>query len=64
VGLSRRARLRNLRGAFSADRAAAGMGIFLLDDVITTGATMRECAKALKRAGAEEVIAVSLARTY
>ena len=64
VGLSRAARMRNLRGAFRAKAGVKEMSVVLIDDVITTGATMRECAKALKKAGATEVIAVSLARTY
>ncbi len=36
--------------------------VLLVDDVITTGTTMNECAKTLRRAGASEVTAVALAR--
>jgi ComF family protein len=64
LGLSRRARLSNLRGAFSAEPGVKGLRVIVLDDVITTGATMRECARALKRAGAAEITALSSARTY
>ena len=41
----------------------AGKSILLLDDVMTTGSTMDECAKELKKAGASAVIAVTIART-
>jgi len=40
-----------------------GEGIILVDDIITSGATMSECAKVLRLAGAKEVIGVALART-
>lgn len=39
-----------------------GKTVLLVDDIITTGATVNECAKALKTAGAREVVALSLAR--
>lgn len=39
-----------------------GQNIILLDDVITTGSTLRECAKALKQAGAGQIYALCLAR--
>lgn len=62
VGLSASARKINLRGAFAMKEKLSGERVLLLDDVITTGATMNECAKTLRRAGASEVTAVSLAR--
>ncbi|NLW72527.1 MAG: ComF family protein, partial [Chloroflexi bacterium] len=40
-----------------------GKSIVLLDDVMTTGATMRQAAKALKEAGAKEIYAATFART-
>ena len=40
-----------------------GEGIILVDDIITSGATMAECARILRGAGAKEVIGVALART-
>ena len=62
VGLSAIARRINLRGAFAMRGKLSGERVLLVDDVITTGATMNECSKTLRRAGASEVFAVSLAR--
>lgn len=63
-GMTRAQRLRNLNSTFTANRSKATDKVFiLLDDVITTGATMNAAAKALKAAGATSVIAWSLART-
>jgi ComF family protein len=63
--LSRKRRLKNLRGAFAVRRpdAIAGKRILLIDDVFTTGATVNECAKTLRKAGAGDVFALTLART-
>ena len=67
VRQGRAARLRNLRGAFNVPpqhRAAlAGQTVLLVDDVITTGATVHAAAQALLQAGAAQVHAVALART-
>lgn len=65
IMLSAAERRLNVKGAFSVKRAEriAGKRILLLDDVITTGSTMDECARELKKAGAEVVIATSIART-
>src|SRR3984893_18777884 len=48
------ARERNVRGAFAiqAGRSFAGKRVVLIDDVMTTGATVEECARVIKRAGA------------
>lgn len=48
-------RRRNIRGSFAADPRVKGLRIVLIDDVFTTGATVYECAKVLKRSGAEKV---------
>lgn len=65
VGLSRAQRRRNVAGAFTVPTRAAhrltGRNIVLIDDVITTGATVSAAAKALKRAGANRVDVLCLA---
>jgi ComF family protein len=62
VGLPRAERLRNLRGAFRARGNLDGLTVLLLDDVVTTTATVRECTRVLLRAGAREVPVASIAR--
>lgn len=62
-GLGHRARLENVQHVFAADPGQVrGRSVVLLDDVMTTGATASACALTLKRAGAFEVIVLSLAR--
>ena len=56
-------RQRNVRGAFRCTRSAAGRRIALVDDVMTTGATLNEIASVLKDAGASRVINWVVART-
>ena len=41
----------------------AGKIVILVDDVLTSGATMRECAEVLKSAGAKSVMGIALAKT-
>jgi ComF family protein len=57
------ARKRNVTDAFVADRRwVEGKRILLIDDVMTTGATLDACASALRRAGAASVWALTFAR--
>lgn len=52
-------RRKNVKGAFRGAKGCKGLNIVLVDDVITTGSTMEECAMALKAAGAEKVYAIA-----
>ncbi len=62
--LKARERERNLKGAFTADqKLVRGKTILLIDDIITTGTTLKESARTLKRAGAAGVDVLVLART-
>ena len=65
-GLSRRARKRNLAGAFAtspeAAKRLANRPVLLIDDVMTTGATLQAATACLLRAGASEVRALTFAR--
>jgi len=62
IGLTARERLLNLRNAFAVKGSVKGMRLLLVDDVMTTGATVTECSKQLIKSGAEEVIVLTLAR--
>ena len=64
TGLSVAARRENLRGAFEVVKPGEvrGRAIVLVDDVMTTGATLSACARALRRAGAAQVMGLTLAR--
>lgn len=65
-GLSAKGRARNVAGAFKLrtklPAALKDLNLVLVDDVYTTGATLSACARALKRAGAANVSAITLAR--
>ena len=66
VGLDPRAWQRNVEGAFALSSAlrakVPGAWVLLVDDVYTTGATVNECAKVLKQAGAARVEVLTLVR--
>jgi len=63
--LSRQERLQNVKNAFSvaAPSEVADRRILLIDDVFTTGTTLAECSKTLKKAGVSEVHAVTITRS-
>lgn len=63
AGLALSARARNVRGAFAARGALAGARVALVDDVMTSGATLTAAANALRRAGAAHVECWIVART-
>lgn len=63
LGLSASKRRSNLKGAFQAIKSVQGKRLLLVDDVITTGSTVAECAKQLLKAGARQVIVLSIARS-
>ena len=56
-------RIHNLENVFAVREDLAGLRVLLVDDIITTGTSMRTCAEALVRAGAAEVLAVAVAKT-
>lgn len=68
VGLTRDERAVNLRGVFQVNRELLpehellGARMLIVDDVFTTGSTIAECARVLKKAGCSEVAAVTVAR--
>lgn len=62
ASLTPKARIKNMKDAFNCQTTFTGMHIGLVDDVMTTGASLNELAKALKRAGASKVSCFVLAR--
>jgi ComF family protein len=56
-------RAKNIRGAFVCDLDLTGRRVALVDDVLTTGSSLNECARALKKGGAAEVVGWVAART-
>jgi ComF family protein len=66
IGLSRNQRAANVKGAFSvkSPEKIEGKGVLLLDDVLTTGETVNQCVRVLRKVGeAREVVVLTVART-
>ncbi len=67
AGLSREARLKNLSGTFHIkaenNDKLKGKNILIIDDVFTTGSTLSECAKELKKAKPKKIITATFAKT-
>lgn len=65
IGLSHHQRRENLRGAFVATkpREITGRDVLVVDDVFTTGTTVAECARVLRRSGASKVYVATVAHT-
>lgn len=64
VGLTRSQRISNVHQAFQANgKFVRGCAVLIVDDVMTTGATIEASSRALKKAGAEKVYGLTLARS-
>ena len=65
AGLNLEQRRKNVKGAFEVreNKDLGGKGVILVDDVATTGNTMNECARVLKKAGCRIILGLVLART-
>ncbi len=65
IGLTRPQRIENIRGAFRVPHLnrVAGRAVLVVDDVLTTGTTASECARVLRKAGAEKIFVATVART-
>ena len=63
VGLDEKQRLRNVANAFQVMEEVIDQRILLVDDVCTSGATLVACARALRRAGAETISALTVSTT-
>ena len=64
TGLDAKDRVTNVRDAFAVKdvKRLEGKRVLLVDDVLTTGSTMRACAESLRDAGVADVFAVTVAR--
>lgn len=60
--MDKKKRYRNIKGAFVCNEQVSKLKILLVDDIITTGATLNECARVLKEAGAIKVDCFTFAR--
>ncbi len=64
TGRQRKERMRNVRGAFECHADLAGQHILLVDDVMTSGASLNECARVLKLHGAASIRLAVAARAF
>jgi len=62
TGLTRKERAKNVKGAFKVQRELRREDLLLVDDILTTGETVRECARILKKAGAGQVWVLTFAK--
>lgn len=62
--LGREERAENLEGSVRAIEDVSGMSLLLVDDVVTTGASMRACASALRARGAESIVGCAMCRVW
>ncbi len=60
--LSQKERWKNVKNVFEANPKVKNKTILLIDDVMTTGATLNEASKALKKAGAKEIYVLTIAK--
>ncbi len=60
--LNRKQRFENVKNVFKVTNDLKNKKILLIDDIYTTGATVNECARVLKKAGASEVVVYTVAR--
>ena len=63
AGLPWKERVKNIRGAFACEADLSGKKVALIDDVMTTGATLNELAKVVRKKGADEISVWVVART-
>lgn len=64
AGLDQTDRALNLAGSVSGSRSLRGRRILIVDDVLTTGSTLRECRRAVLEAGGSVIAAVTIAHTF
>lgn len=55
-------RVLNIQGVFYAEKDISGKNVILIDDVVTTSATVSECSKVLKQKGARKITVITLAK--
>ena len=61
--LDKKERRKNIKGLFYFDKKLSGETVLLVDDICTTGETLRACSRELRRAGAGKICCACVART-